>query len=151
MLTSHFTDTFGRDHLPKESAWPVFNFSQPELQYPERLNAAAALLDDQVANGFGDAIALRNNQASCTYYQLFVRVNQIAHVLINDLKLVAGNRVLLRGANHPMMAACWLAVVKAGLIAVPTMPLVASQRSSPKSSTRPRLARRFAIGHCKTK
>ncbi len=124
MLPSLLTDTFARDHLPPQSAWPVFNFSSPELQYPARLNAAAALLDEPVTNGFGDAIALRNNQASCTYYQLFVRVNQIAQVLIHDLQLVPGNRVLLRGANHPMMAACWLAVVKAGLIAVPTMPLL---------------------------
>jgi len=38
--------------------------------------------------------------------------------------LVPGNRVLLRGANHPMMAAAVLAVLKAGLIAVPTMPLL---------------------------
>ena len=28
--------------------------------------------------------------------------------------LVTGNRVLLRGANNPMMAACILAVLKAG-------------------------------------
>jgi 2-aminobenzoate-CoA ligase len=45
-------------------------------------------------------------------------------VLHRDLELVTGNRVLLRGANCPMMAACILAVQKAGLIAVPTMPLL---------------------------
>ena len=28
--------------------------------------------------------------------------------------LVPGNRVLLRGPNNPMMAACWFAVMKAG-------------------------------------
>jgi 2-aminobenzoate-CoA ligase len=32
--------------------------------------------------------------------------------------------VLLRGANSPMLAACWFAVVKAGAIAVGTMPLL---------------------------
>ncbi len=124
MLTSHFTDTFARDHLPASSEWPDFDFSRPEFQYPQRLNAAAVLLDEQIVQGNGQRIALRNQQASCTYEQLFVRVNQIAHVLINGLGLQPGNRVLLRGANHPMMAACWLAVVKAGLIAVPTMPLL---------------------------
>jgi 2-aminobenzoate-CoA ligase len=38
--------------------------------------------------------------------------------------LVPGNRVLLRGANCPAMAASILAVLKAGLVAVPTMPLL---------------------------
>jgi len=32
--------------------------------------------------------------------------------------------VLLRGANTPMLAACWFAVIKAGAIAVTTMPLL---------------------------
>jgi len=35
-----------------------------------------------------------------------------------------GNRVLLRGANDPMMAACWFGVFKAGGIVVGTMPLL---------------------------
>ena len=38
--------------------------------------------------------------------------------------MVPGNRVLLRGANTPTLAAGWLAVIKAGAIAVATMPLL---------------------------
>ncbi len=34
-----------------------------------------------------------------------------------------GNRVMLRSPNTPMLAACWFAVLKAGGIAVTTMPL----------------------------
>ena len=64
------------------------------------------------------------SRVSCTYAQLQAQVNRIAHVLIDDLKLVPGNRVLLRAPNTPMLAACWLAVVKAGLIAVGSMPLL---------------------------
>ncbi len=124
MLTSHFSDTFARDHLPPQSAWPDFVFTRPEYQYPQRLNAVQVLLDERIARSDGNHIALRNHQAACSYEQLFVRVNQIANVLVHQLGLQPGNRVLLRGANHPMMAACWLAVVKAGLIAVPTMPLL---------------------------
>jgi 2-aminobenzoate-CoA ligase len=45
-------------------------------------------------------------------------------VLREDLRLVPGNRVLLRGPNSPTMAACWLATLKAGCIAVATMPLL---------------------------
>ena len=53
-----------------------------------------------------------------------VEVNRIAQVLTEDLGLVPGNRVLLRGGNSIAMALAWLAVVKAGLIAVATMPLL---------------------------
>ena len=35
-----------------------------------------------------------------------------------------GNRVLLRSANKPMLVACWFAVMKAGGIAVATMPML---------------------------
>ena len=31
--------------------------------------------------------------------------------------VMPGNRVLLRGPNNPMMAACWFAVMKAGGVA----------------------------------
>jgi 2-aminobenzoate-CoA ligase len=68
--------------------------------------------------------ALRGAQGDWTYAQLREQVDRIAHVLRGPLQLEAGNRVLLRGANTPMMAACMLAVMKAGLIAVPTMPLL---------------------------
>ncbi|UUZ50016.1 hypothetical protein LP420_08135 [Massilia sp. B-10] len=34
-------------------------------------------------------------------------------MLRHDLELVSGNRVLLRGANNPLMAAAILAVLKA--------------------------------------
>ena len=50
--------------------------------------------------------------------------NRIAHVLVEDLGVVPGNRVLLRGPNSPMMVACWFAVVKAGGVVVCTMPLL---------------------------
>ena len=41
--------------------------------------------------------------------------------------IVPGNRVLLRGPNNPMLVASWLAVMKAGAIAVTTMPLLRAQ------------------------
>ena len=42
----------------------------------------------------------------------------------DDMGVVPGNRVLLRAPNNPMLAACWFAVMKAGAIAVATMPLL---------------------------
>ena len=41
-----------------------------------------------------------------------------------------GNRVLLRSANNAMKAAAWLGVLKAGGIAVATMPLLRAQELS---------------------
>jgi len=125
--TAH-VDTFARDRLPPKSRWPELIFELPELQYPERLNCAAELLDHMVAGGHGERPvihALIDGKAySCTYRQLLHRANRIARVLTEDLRLKPGNRVLLRAPNNPMMAACWFAVIKAGLIAVSTMPLL---------------------------
>jgi len=130
MHRSAHTDTFARDNLPPPERWPDLPQS-PDTQYPERLNAAVELLDRMVERGFGDAIALRTDAAICTYYQLYVRVNQIAHALRERMGLVPGNRVLLRGTNNPMMAACLLATIKAGLVAVPTMPLLRAKDLAP--------------------
>ena len=38
-------DHFARDHLPPPALWPELRFDLPELDYPARLNCAAALLD----------------------------------------------------------------------------------------------------------
>ncbi len=125
--TAH-VDTFARDNLPPPDELPEVFFELPELQYPARMNCAVELLDEMVAAGHGDRPAIHTlidgRKYSCTYRQLLVRANQIARVLVEDLKLVPGNRVLLRGPNNPMMAACWLGVVKAGCIAAATMPLL---------------------------
>ncbi|MFM7569478.1 MAG: AMP-binding protein, partial [Betaproteobacteria bacterium] len=81
-------------------------------------------IDSQLRAGRGDAIALRGAGVVWTYAQLSDRVDRIAHVLRSDFNLPTGARVLLRGPNHPMLAACWLGVLKAGCIAVTTMPLL---------------------------
>jgi 2-aminobenzoate-CoA ligase len=131
MLRTGHLDLFARDHLPRKELQPDLIFDRPEVRYAERLNAAVELLDRNVEQGNGDRIVLRTDDAVCTYRQLQAQVNRIAHVLRNDMSLVPGNRVLLRGANNPMMAACFLAVIKSGLIAVPTMPLLRAKELHP--------------------
>jgi len=125
--TAH-VDTFARDNLPASGDLPEVFFELPELRYPPRMNCAVELLDRMVAGGHADRTAIHalvdGRRVSCTYRQLLARANQIARVLAEDLKLVPGNRVLLRGPNNPMMAACWFGVIKAGCIAVATMPLL---------------------------
>ncbi|MCC7701322.1 AMP-binding protein [Janthinobacterium sp. GW460P] len=123
-------DDFARAHLPPRALWPQLCLDLPELQYPPRLNCVAALLDAAVADGGGERTAILADGQRWTYAQLARQVDRIAHVLRADLGLIPGNRVLLRGANTPMMAACLLAVLKAGCIAVPTMPLLRARELS---------------------
>ncbi|MDQ7026353.1 MAG: AMP-binding protein [Anaerolineae bacterium] len=121
--TAHI-DTFARDNLPPQDQWADLIFDLPELQYPDKLNCAVELLDKAIDNGWGDRVAILGNGIQWTYSELLEKVNQAANVLTEDLGLVSGNRVLLRGANHPMLAVTWFAVIKAGMIAVTTMPLL---------------------------
>ena len=124
MRYSAHLDHFTRDNLPPRGEWPQLLFELPELQYPGRLNCATELLDKPVTRGYGHRIALRSPDGECTYTQLFTQANRLANVLVREMGLRPGNRVLLRGPNNPMMAACWFAVMKAGGVCVPTMPLL---------------------------
>ena len=118
-------DTFARDRLPVAQDLPEFVFDLPELQLPARLNCAVELLDARVnAGGGARRCVVGADGQAWTYAELQAHVNRIARVLVEDMGLVPGNRVLLRGANSPMLAACFLAVFKAGGIAVGTMPLL---------------------------
>jgi 2-aminobenzoate-CoA ligase len=121
---SAHTDTFARDNLPPREQWPEFLFELPELKYPGRMNCATELLDKPVTRGHGHRIALRSPDGECTFTQLFTQANRLANVLVREMGLKPGNRVLLRGPNNPTMAAAWFAVMKAGGICVATMPLL---------------------------
>ena len=117
-------DRFVHDRLPPRSAWPQLRYDLPELQLPARLNLVEELLDKAAAKGHGDRPMLRSNRITLTYNEARERVDRICRVLTEDLGLVPGNRVLLRGGNSVGLALAWLAVVKAGLVAVATMPLL---------------------------
>ena len=116
-------DTFARDRLPPKDQWPRLHFDLPELDYPARLNCATVLLDEAVTEGHGDRPAILTDAGTITYRELLARANRIANVLA-ECGVVAGNRVLLRGYNGPELYAAWLAVMKAGAIAVTTMPML---------------------------
>ena len=118
------TDSFVRDRLPPREQWPEFRYDLPELQIPDQANVATTLLGDAIAKGWGNRLMLRSPGETYTYAEANAQVNRIAEMLVKDYKLEPGNRVLLRGGNSIGMALAWLGVVKAGLIAVATMPLL---------------------------
>ena len=121
--TAH-VDTFTRDHLPPFDQWPDLLLDRPEFQYPEYLNAAVELTDRMVERGFGDHVALIGNGRQRTYKELTDWTNRLAHSLVEHFGVKPGNRVLIRSGNNPAMVAVWLAVTKAGGVAVNTMPLL---------------------------
>ena len=96
----------------------------PDFSYPERLNCVSELLDRWILAGEGARPCLRLDATVWSYADLAERVNRIAGVLTRQFGLQPGGRVMLRAPNTPMMVATYLAVIKAGGIAIATMPLL---------------------------
>ena len=121
------TDRFVHDRLPPLEARAQMRYDLPELQIADQANLVDVLLGQIEARGLMDKPFLRSDKITLTYADTDERINRIAQVLTEDFGLVPGNRVLLRGGNSIGMALAWLGVVKAGLIAVATMPLLRSK------------------------
>lgn len=114
-------DTFCRDGLPDAADWPdILHLNA----YPDWLNAGVELSDATAAAGHADRIALRGRTMTLTYAQLAERSDRIAQVLIEDMGVVPGNRVLLFGGNTPALVSALLGILKAGAVAVNIMPLL---------------------------
>lgn len=119
---SAHVDSFARDHLPAQDLWPTMEFTLPELNYPDRLNAAQVLIDQAVTDFGAERTALLAPDGSkLSYGELQRRANQVAQVLVEDFGVVPGNRVMLRGPNNAWLVASWLGVLKAGAVVVTTM------------------------------
>jgi 2-aminobenzoate-CoA ligase len=123
---SAHVDTFARDHLPPREQWPQLPRDLPELHYPDRVNCGTELLDRTVERLGPQRPAFLTDDETWSYGALLRRVNAYARVLVDDMGVVPGNRVLLRGPTTPELAACWLAVMKAGAVAVTVL---AAQRA----------------------
>ena len=125
---SGHVDGFARAQLPPAEQWPVITL-EGVYAVPPQLNAAVELLDRAISEGHGDRVAIvvpdgAGGWEETTYAQLAAQVDALAHVLVHDLGLVSGNRVLCRGFNGRFMTVAWLATLKAGMVAVSTMPML---------------------------
>jgi 2-aminobenzoate-CoA ligase len=121
--TSHI-DRFVLDHLPPPEQHPDLIFSLPELAYPERLNAAAELLRRATEVAGPDARALIDFDHEFSWARVDAISGRMARVLVEDLGLVPGNRVLLHGPNSSWTVLAWFAILKAGGVVVATMPML---------------------------
>ena len=118
------TDQFVHDRLPLPEDRPEMRYDLPELCIAQQANLVDVLLDQVKTRNLMDKPFLRSDKITLTYQDASERINCIAQVLTEDFGLMPGNRVMLRGGNSIGMALAWLGVVKAGLIAVATMPLL---------------------------
>ena len=134
-------DSYVQDRLPPAEQWPRLHYDLAGMQWPDRLNAVDTLWTRASDHGWLDRPLLRSDREVLSYAQTRDRVNLLAHLLTEELGLVPGNRVLLRGPNSIELAIIWLAVVQAGLIAVSTMPLLrAKELGDIIDKSRPSLA-----------
>ena len=122
---SNHSDLFTFQSLPPQNEQPLYSFLEDKLFFQENeLNCVERLLDNQIESGSGQNVCIQTFTEKWTYQELFNKANQIAHVLVEDFGLQAGNRVLLRSANNPLMVASWFGILKAGGVVVATMPLL---------------------------
>jgi 2-aminobenzoate-CoA ligase len=123
---SAHVDPFCRDGLPPVEQWPIMHWDDPVFAYSGQMNSGAVLLDQAIDRGWGDrpCMIAADGSVSLGYGELLELSNRIANLLVEDLGLQPGNRVLLRCFNHPWAVAAWFAVVRAGGVVVTTMPLL---------------------------
>ena len=122
-MSAH-TDRFVLERLPPREEWPVMLYPPDAPNGSSNLNLVSQLLDQSVHSPWADLPLFRCPEFTMTYRQALSAVNQRVNLLRGHCGLQPGNRVLIRGHNSVAFALAWLAVVKTGLIAVPTMPLL---------------------------
>ena len=124
MGESAHIDRFVLDHLPPPEQQPDFIFDRPELQYPPRLNAGVELLRRALDAAGPDGRALIDFDLEFSWKRVDLISSRMARVLVEQMGLVPGNRVLLHGPNSAWTVLAWFAVLKAGGVVCATMPML---------------------------
>jgi 2-aminobenzoate-CoA ligase len=127
LLPSAHVDSFTRDRLPAAELWPELLPAPDGVRYPDRLNCASHLLESAMAGVGPDRRCLVSDTETWSYGDLDRRSDQIAEVLVTELGVLPGHRVLICGPNNPWTVACWFGVLKAGAVVVTVVPLLRSE------------------------
>ncbi|HWF44047.1 MAG TPA: benzoate-CoA ligase family protein [Candidatus Kapabacteria bacterium] len=118
-----------QNELPPKEDWGERIYTRPELQYPDELNAAAELLDRNVAEGRSNRPAIFYKDQIINYGELLAGVNKMGNAL-KSLGVGKGDRVMLRFPNTPTAVTAWLATLKIGGVAVTIMPMLRAREIS---------------------
>jgi 2-aminobenzoate-CoA ligase len=111
------------DYLPPRELWPTRIYQLPEFAaYPARFNPTEQLLDNAVAAGRGERIALLFEDQRISYAQLLGQANKLGNAL-RELGIGEGDRVLLRSPTIPPAIVANFAVLKLGAVITPISPL----------------------------
>ena len=124
MGESAHVDRFVLERLPPPEQQPEFIFDLPELQYPPRLNAGVELLRRAVEAAGPDGRALIDFDHAFSWKRVDLISSRMARVLVEQMGLVPGNRVLLHGPNSSWTMLAWFAILKAGGVVCATMPML---------------------------
>ena len=120
-------DRFVHDRLPPPTEQPQILRARPEFQFPQAFNLTDFLFAKGAAHRGPQAPlfqSLTPGGAALSYGQAAEQADQIAHLVRHHLGLASGSRVLIHAPNTAETALVWLGLVKAGMIAVATMPLL---------------------------
>ena len=93
----------------------------PSLNFPDRFNAAADLLDRNLEEGRGGKVAIRTAAGDHTYQQIATAANRAGNALL-DLGLEIENRLLMAVLDTPEFVATFFGAIKCGVVPVPVNP-----------------------------
>jgi benzoate-CoA ligase len=91
------------------------------VELPDIYNAATTFVDENIAQGRGDKVAIHYQDRTITYQEVFENVNRTGNAL-KDLGIEIENRVLVILPDSPEFAYCFFGAIKIGAVAVPTNP-----------------------------
>src|SRR6266516_137826 len=95
----------------------------PELNVPDRMNAATVFVDRNVAEGRSDRVAIYCGDREVSYGQLQENVNRVGNAL-RELDVRIENRVVLLLLDTPEFAYSFFGAMKIGAVPIPVNTLM---------------------------
>ena len=91
------------------------------MELPDIYNAATTFVDENIARGRGQRVAIHYGDDTFTYEDVFERVNQTGNAL-RELGVDVEQRVLLVLPDSPEFAFAFFGAIKIGAVPIPTNP-----------------------------
>jgi benzoate-CoA ligase family protein len=109
------------NHRFSSKRWNAMNLDLPEIY-----NAATTFVDDNIAQGHRQRIAIYYQDQKFTYQEVFEKVNRTGNAL-KELGVEIEHRVLLVLPDSPEFAFCFFGAIKIGAVPIPTNPWMAAK------------------------